>query len=173
MPTTMIEPLTFHFADDGVIPNNRLPMLVYRGALDLSGARDPAARIETLFEENGWGHGMWRDGIFPYVHYHSQIHEALGIAQGQARVRFGGDGGEVLDVNAGDIAVLPAGTGHQRLSLSPDLLVVGAYPPEGTYDLRRGSAAEHQRALATIPKVPLPKTDPVFGAQGPLVRLWS
>jgi uncharacterized protein YjlB len=58
MPTTMIEPLTFHFADDGVIPNNRLPMLVYRGALDLSGARDPAARIETLFEENGWGHGM-------------------------------------------------------------------------------------------------------------------
>jgi len=173
MPTTMIEPLTFHFADDGVIPNNRLPMLVYRGALDLSGVRDPAARIETLFEENGWGHGMWRDGIFPYVHYHSQIHEVLGIAQGQARVRFGGDGGEVLDVNAGDIAVLPAGTGHQRLSLSPDLLVVGAYPPEGTYDLRRGSAAEHQRALATIPKVPLPKTDPVFGTQGPLVRLWS
>jgi uncharacterized protein YjlB len=173
MPTTMTEPLTFHFADDGVIPNNRLPMLVYRGALDLSGARDPAARIETVFEENGWGHGMWRDGIFPYVHYHSQIHEALGIAQGQARVRFGGDGGEVLDVSAGDIVVLPAGTGHQRLSLSPDLLVVGAYPPEGTYDLRRGSAAEHQRALATIPKVPLPKTDPVFGTQGPLVRLWS
>ena len=173
MPTTMIEPQTFHFADDGVIPNNRLPMLVYRGALDLSGVRDPAARIETVFEENGWGHGMWRDGIFPYVHYHSQIHEVLGIAQGQARVRFGGDGGEILDVSAGDIAVLPAGTGHQRLSLSPDLLVVGAYPPEGTYDLRRGSAAEHQRALATIPKVPLPKTDPVFGAQGPLVRLWS
>jgi uncharacterized protein YjlB len=173
MPTTMIEPLTFHFADDGVIPNNRLPMLVYRGALNVSGVRDPAARIETVFEENGWGHGMWRDGIFPYVHYHSQIHEALGIAQGQARVRFGGDGGEVLDVNAGDIAVLPAGTGHQRLSLSPDLLVVGAYPPAGTYDLRRGSAAEHQRALATIPKVPLPKTDPVFGTQGALVRLWS
>jgi hypothetical protein len=68
-----------------VIPNNRLPMLVYRGALDLSGVRDPAARIETLFEENGWAHGMWRDGIFPYVHYHSQIHEVLGIAQGQAR----------------------------------------------------------------------------------------
>ena len=170
---TMIEPLTFYFADDGVIPNNRLPMLVYRGALDLSGARDPAAQIETLFEENGWGHGMWRNGIFPYVHYHSQIHEALGIAQGQARVRFGGDGGEVLDVSAGDIAVLPAGTGHQRLSLSPDLLVVGAYPPEGTYDLRRGAAAEHQRALTTIPKVPLPRTDPMFGAQGPLVRLWS
>jgi uncharacterized protein YjlB len=107
------------------------------------------------------------------VHYHSQIHEALGIAQGQARVRFGGDGGDVLEMSAGDIAVLPAGTGHQRLSLSPDLLVVGAYPPEGTYDLRRGSAADHQTALQTIPKVPLPATDPVFGAQGPLLRLWS
>src|SRR3569833_1775890 len=102
------EPLTFVFADAGVIPNNPLPFLVYRGALDLSAARDPAAAIEQVFEQNGWGHGMWRDGIFPFVHYHSQIHEALGIAQGQARVRFGGDGGEVLDVSAGDIAVLPA-----------------------------------------------------------------
>jgi len=115
---------------------------------------------------------MWRNGIFPFVHYHSQIHEVLGIAHGHARVRFGGDHGEVLDVAAGDIAVLPAGTGHQRISATPDLLVIGAYPPEGHYDLCRGTAAEHARASATIPRVPLPETDPLYGATGPLTRLW-
>lgn len=166
------EPLAFQFADDGAVPNNRLPFLVYRGAIDLARVKDPAATIEKIFEKNGWGHGMWRNGIFPFVHYHSQIHEVLGIAHGHARVRFGGDSGEVLDVVAGDVAVLPAGTGHQRISATPDLLVIGAYPPEGHYDLCRGTGAEHARALATIPRVPIPETDPLCGAGGPLTRLW-
>jgi uncharacterized protein YjlB len=87
-------------------------------------------------------------------------------------VRFGGANGEELEVAAGDVAVLPAGTGHQRLSASGDLLVVGAYPPEGTYDLCRATPAMRQRALATIPQVPLPATDPLYGADGPLLRLW-
>ena len=93
------------------MPNNRLPFLVYRGAIDVARVSDPAAAIEKTFEKNGWGHGMWRNGIFPFVHYHSQIHEVLGIAAGKARVRFGGDHGEELEVEAGDVAVLPAGTG--------------------------------------------------------------
>ena len=166
-----LEPLTFRFADDGAVPNNPLPFLVYKGAFD-AGVRDPAAQIERTFEKNDWGNGMWRNGIYPFVHYHSQIHEVLGIAAGTARVRFGGNNGEELDVEAGDVAVLPAGTGHQRLSATPDLLVIGAYPPSGHYDLCRGTTAEHARALATIPRVPLPATDPLFGADGPLTRLW-
>jgi uncharacterized protein YjlB len=55
---------------------------------------------------------------------------------------------------------------------SADLMVIGAYPPNGKYDLCRGSKAEHARALASIPQVPLPAADPVFGPQGPLVALW-
>jgi len=58
------------------------------------------------------------------------------------------------------------------LSKSADLMVIGAYPPNGKYDLCRGSKAEHARALASIPQVPLPGADPVFGPQGPLVALW-
>src|ERR1700704_137243 len=77
-----IQPLTFVFADDGAVPNNPLPFLVYRGAIDVSRMPDPATAIEKAFDENGWGHGMWRNGIFPFVHYHSQTHEVLGIAKG-------------------------------------------------------------------------------------------
>lgn len=165
----MIEPLTFFFADDGAVPNNRLPFLVYKRAFD---GRDLGSAIENTFRRNDWGHGLWHNGIFPFVHYHSQIHEVLGIARGHARVRFGGDKGEELEVEAGDVAVLPAGTGHQRLSSSADLLVIGAYPPQGHYDLCRGTSAEHARALQTIPRVPSPNSDPLFGADGPLIRLW-
>jgi uncharacterized protein YjlB len=164
------EPLAFRFADDGAIPNNSLPFLVYRGAI--GDRADLADAIERTFARNGWGHGLWRNGIYPFPHYHSMIHEVLGIARGRARVRFGGARGEELDVAAGDVAVLPAGTGHQRLSATSDLLVIGAYPPRGRYDLCRGTTAEHTRALGTIPQVPLPETDPLFGATGPLTRLW-
>jgi uncharacterized protein YjlB len=169
---TAIEPLTFVFADDGAVPNNPLPFVVYRGAIDVARVRDPATAIEQTFSKHGWGHGMWRNGIYPFVHYHSQIHEVLGIAKGSARVRFGGAAGEVLEVVAGDVAVLPAGTGHQRLAASADLLVIGGYPPDGHYDLCRGSATEHARALTTIPRVPLPETDPLRGTDGPLPKLW-
>jgi uncharacterized protein YjlB len=166
-----IDPLAFRFADDGLVPNNpTLPFLVYRGAVEVAG-RDPAAAIERRFAANGWG-DMWRNGIYPFTHYHSRIHEALGVARGRARVRFGGAAGEELEIAAGDVAVLPAGTGHQRLTASGDLLVVGAYPPAGTYDLCRATAAMHRQALATIPHVPLPATDPLYGADGPLITLW-
>ena len=169
---TLIEPEALTFADDGSVPNNpKLPLLLYRGAIDLKGSANPEERIEQAFADNRWGE-MWRNGIFPYVHYHSMIHEVLGIARGRAKVRFGGNGGREIDVMAGDVCVLPAGTGHQGLWASPDLMVIGAYPPSGKYDLCRGSKAEYARALTVIPEVPVPPTDPVYGAAGPLVRLW-
>ena len=166
------KPRAFRFADDGVTPNNpKLPFVIYKGAVRLAGATDPAAVFEVLFAANRWG-DSWRNGIYNYLHYHSRIHEVLGIARGQARVRFGGNDGKEVDVKAGDVAILPAGTGHQLVMTSEDLLVVGAYPPAGTYDLCRGTPEEHERALKSIPKAPLPKSDPVYGAAGPLTRLW-
>ncbi len=169
-----LEPLTFLFKDDGAVPNHpRWPMLVYKGALDLSKSRDPEDDIEKMFAANGWGHGGWRNGIYPFAHYHAMIHEVLGIARGTATVRFGGDAGEVLDVEPGDVAVLPAGTGHQRLSASGDLVVIGGYPPTGTYNLCRGDhPADRLAALKTIPDVPQPGSDPVTGRDGPLLGLW-
>jgi uncharacterized protein YjlB len=173
MPAKPTEPETFLFADDGFVPNNaRLPFLIYRGAIDLIGIRDPEHEIENIFRKNSWG-DLWRNGIYPYVHYHSMIHEGMALARGRAKVRFGGSKGSEIELSQGDVAVLPAGTGHQCLSHSNDLVVIGAYPKSGRFDLCRGAKAEHAKAIKSIPKVPLPDTDPVFGKEGPLLRLWN
>ena len=167
------EPLTFLFADDGSVPNNPLlPLVVYRGVIEVGSARDPESEIEQIFMANGWSHGMWRNGIYPYPHFHSMTHEALGIARGSARVRFGGEHGKEIEVRAGDVAVLPAGTGHQRLSDTAGLSVIGGYPAGGCYDLCRGGGTERAQALQSIARVPLPASDPLLGADGPLLTLW-
>jgi len=166
-----IEPTTIHFADDGLVPNNPMPFLVYKSAVALDHG-EPEATIEKLFGANGWG-AMWRNGVYDFLHYHATVHEVLGIARGHARVRFGGNKGEELAIAAGDVAILPAGTGHQCLSASDDFSVVGAYPPGPPMDLQRATPENHAKAVKTIPEVRLPKTDPVMGADGPLVRLWK
>ena len=168
----MNDPLALHFAGDGFVPNNPLPMLLYKYGIDLSGTPDPEERIEAVFAENGWGREMWRNGIYEFTHFHSSIHEVLAIARGRATVRFGGSNGQEIEVGPGDVALLPAGTGHQRLKSTKDLMVIGGYPAGGTYDLCRGSKADHDRAVKAIPGVPLPDTDPVYGAGGPLLKLW-
>jgi uncharacterized protein YjlB len=160
------------FKDDGVIPNNaHWPLVLYRGAISLPDNLDAAAIMEDLFDENGWG-DSWRNGIYDYVHYHSRIHEVLGVAKGKGTVRFGGNNGRIVELKAGDVAILPAGTGHQCLNASADFLVVGAYPPSGTYD-ECTKSEEHARALKTIPKVGRPRKDPVYGSRGPLLSTWK
>jgi uncharacterized protein YjlB len=167
-----IEPLTIIFGDDGLVPNNPLPFLVYKGAVDVAGDQ-PEKAIEDLFGANGWGQDVWRNGIFDYLHFHATVHEVLGVARGSARVQFGGDHGKTLDLAPGDVAVLPAGTGHQRISASDDFSVVGAYPPGPKMQLTRPTPENHAKALTAIPNVPLPGSDPVKGEDGPLVRLWQ
>ncbi|GLR96635.1 uncharacterized protein YjlB [Bradyrhizobium liaoningense] len=85
------EPLAIVFEDDGLVPNNILPFLVYQGAVKLD-PKHPEETIEDLFERNGWG-GTWRNGVYDYLHYHATVHEVLGVARGSASVRFGGDHG--------------------------------------------------------------------------------
>ena len=166
-----VEPLTFVFADDGLVPNNPMPLLVYKQAIEVASGH-PEKTIEGLFGANDWG-DMWRNGVYDYLHYHATVHEALGVARGHARVRFGGDAGKEFEICAGDVAILPAGTGHQCLSASRDFSVVGAYPPGSRMHVTLPTPENHAKALKSIPLVKLPGTDPVKGADGPLVRLWK
>ena len=97
----------------------------------------------------------------------------MGVARGSAEVQFGGKDGRKVTIKRGDVLVLPAGTGHECLSASDDFLVVGAYPATGTYDVCRTSPEEHAKALKTVPKVPPPRRDPVYGKAGRLLHLWQ
>jgi uncharacterized protein YjlB len=86
-------------------------------------------------------------------------------------VRLGGPDGRDLEVAAGDVLVLPAGTGHRRLEAGADLLVVGAYPPGQSGDIQRGPATAAM--AAAIAALPPPASDPVEGPDGPVLRAWS
>jgi uncharacterized protein YjlB len=155
-----VEPQALRFADDGAIPNHpRFPALVYAS---VPGVADGPEAAEALFARNGWV-AQWRSGVFPFHHFHATAHEALAVAAGGTTLQLGGPSGPVLDVRAGDVLVLPAGTGHRRLGSDEGLLVVGAYPPGQDWDLRRGDPAEHDEVAARIARVADPASDPVTG----------
>lgn len=160
---------TYRFADDGIVPNSPLPLVVYRGALPDNG--DVASACEAMFAKNGWP-DSWRNGIYPHHHYHSTAHEVLGIAGGSTRVRLGGEHGQTVELRAGDVVVFPAGVAHKRESASGDLLVIGAYPRGQRPDLCRAEPVRHDRAVGNVGAVPLPDTDPVTGRAGPLLDCW-
>jgi uncharacterized protein YjlB len=165
------KPVSLHFADDGIIPNNpRFPVLFYRGAVAFRPGFEPAAIIDRVFESNSWGRS-WRDTVYDFVHYHSQVHEAMGVASGTAKIECGGVKGRQVSVRPGDVIILPAGTGHRLIEASRNFLVVGAYPEHGTYDECTDSR-ERPDAIKRVAKVPRPAKDPLYGQNGPLTQRW-
>ncbi len=164
------EPEKMVFEDDGQIPNSELPLLIYR---DVFAEREEegAAWLEEKFAANNW-RNSWRNGIYDYHHYHSITHEVLGVYAGSGLLHLGGEQGQRVTVEAGDVIIIPAGVGHKCLE-DNGLKVVGAYPEGRSYDLKEGLKDERPEADENIAAVPLPATDPLYGKSGGLTDVWK
>ena len=142
----------------------RWPLLVYPEALKQASAE----AFEDLFNRNRWP-AAWRNGVFPFHHFHSNSHEVLGVYEGEVTVQFGGDAGVAVTAKPGDVIVLPAGTRHKKISSRGALGIVGAYPEGSEPDTCRSPV---KGELEKISRVPLPACDPVYGPGGPLFTFW-
>ena len=160
----MKTPKQFYFRKASDVPNNPLPVLIFRAVLSRN-SKNKARRFRETFRGHGWV-GIWTDTIYDYTHFHSNAHEVLGIAEGKVELRLGGARGRTFNLQAGDVVVLPAGVGHRRTGSDEGLKVVGAYPHgQASFNIKRKG---HR-----TPRVGLPRTDPVFGKKGPLILSWG
>nr|WP_320013529.1 hypothetical protein [uncultured Desulfobacter sp.] len=162
---------SYVFKDDGTYPNNILPLVFLKQAIQSTGPISPFT-IENVFHENKWVN-CWRNGLFAFHHYHSTAHEALGIYCGWVTAQLGGPDGKIVTIEAGDVVVIPAGVAHKNIDQSPDFRVVGAYPTGQVPDMKYGKPGERPTADQNIQSIDLPEYDPVYGKTGPLMELWS
>lgn len=159
---------TYRFKDDGMIPNHpNWPVILYPGVL-----RSREQEIEAVFNKNNW-RNSWTGGVFSYHHYHSNTHEVLGVMSGSVKLQLGGEQGITVTAAAGDVILLPAGTGHKKIEASHDFQVVGAYPDGMQHNTHTGEPGERPKVLQDIKQVSLPAQDPVFGSDGPLPNHWG
>lgn len=165
------EPEQYFVHDDGIFPNNSLPVLFYRNAL-----RFPlmfhARWLEMLFSTNNWSNN-WRAGIFIYPHYHSNTHEVVGVYKGKTALQISGPTGPILNIAKGDVIIIPAGVAHRNMGSENDVQCVGGYPGGRHYDMNYGRQSERPAADRNIAQVPLPSSDPLLGPGEGLARIWG
>jgi uncharacterized protein YjlB len=170
MPVENSKPEQHFYKDDGKIPNSKYPVLIYRNVHKGTGD-DAADWFADQFEKNGWTKS-WRDSIYKFHHYHSTAHEVLGVYDGSATVQLGGEHGEHMQIKAGDVIILPAGTGHKQITADDAFSVVGAYDGGRDWDVMRGEPEDRPIADRNINNVPMPAKDPLTGAKNGLTKLW-
>lgn len=164
-------PEIYHFTDDGIIPNSKHPVLIYRNVFSLN-PEAGADWLEEKFAENSWTNSFrWR--VYDYHHYHSNTHEALGVYAGEALLQLGGEDGAQIEVRPGDVIILPAGTGHKSLRHNDAFKVVGAYPEGIEPDLIKITDPRPKDVREKVDQLPLPENDPLYGkSDNGLLSLW-
>lgn len=156
---------------DGTFPNSVLPVLVYKNMIDFGTGGHPTI-AEHILESNNWKNS-WRNGIYNYHHYHSITHEVLVVYSGKCHLQLGGDDGILLEINKGDVIVIPAGVAHKNAGSTEDFKCVGAYPNGLDFDINLGKAGERPAADNNIANVQTPSADPILGKHGPLLQYWA
>lgn len=156
----------------GGVPNNALPVLLYRQVLPAD-ADDAAVWFEQRFAQHEWP-ARWRYPVFTYTHFHTNTHthEVLGIYAGEAHIQLGGDAGPVVTLRTGDAVLIPAGVGHKQIDASADFMAVGAYPEGFSPDKFLDEPAQLTQTLNQVAQVTTPSHDPLYGKAGGLATCW-
>lgn len=203
----MAEIKQYHLFPTDLIPNSPCPLLHYKKVLAKRPNTSHCDPVEVwnTFTKNEWDvQWIFRYGPTQLSHYHSKAHECMAVLSGTAKIRFGvadtspdmhantygsawEDGGVMLQAEAGDIFIIPAGVAHKTYDTKPDAEFALLSPGTG-----HGIEAEDPRkALSGIEldgftmmgaycgggwdfvaaggdfekvwSVPKPRLDPVFG----------
>lgn len=160
----------YYLKDNGIFPNSSLPVILYKNVLQLGIL--PFSTIRRLFRLNNWTNS-WKNGIFNYHHYHSITHEVLGVYRGKTTLLLGGAEGVKIEIEKGDVLIIPAGVAHKNLESQDQIKCVGAYPQGKEYDMNYGRMEERPQTDRNIKKVPTPQKDPIFGLDGGIINYWK
>ncbi len=162
----------YRLKDDGIFPNNdNMDVILYKGVLNVPSFFS-SLKIRQLFYKNNWGNA-WANGVYTYHHYHSIVHEVMGIYGGKTTLLLGGEDGIKMEVETGDVLLVPAGVAHKNLGKENQVKCVGAYPYGENYDMKYGKPDERPLADENIKRALLPSWDPVFGEQGEMHKYWK
>ncbi|GME45579.1 hypothetical protein GTA08_BOTSDO04745 [Neofusicoccum parvum] len=171
------EPEKYSVKPNAHCPNSSFPILVYRGVLP--NPLDEASTSEFL-QRNQWEKkGTW--GAITTKHFHPNTHECYGIFQGSSELVLGegglDEGGGVrFTVGAGDVVVVPAGVAHASISSGGGYKYIGVYPrgsPKWRNEWGKREVGEGDPLFDEIKAVPVPECDPVWGRNGPLLKIWK
>lgn len=163
---------SFLLHDDGVFPNNSsLPVIHYKKVFSIP-SFFAARAIKKHFAAHGWTNS-WKGTIHHVNHYYSTTHLVLGAYRGRAELMLGGDKGIRIWFEEGDVLTIPAGVAHKKLDPTAHMSCIGAYPEGRSVDLMVGARNERPAADRSIELIPLPRKDPVFGADGELMFHWK
>ncbi|PLB47661.1 hypothetical protein P170DRAFT_409879 [Aspergillus steynii IBT 23096] len=119
-----------------LIPNSPKPLLLYKNCFLRDDRTVDATLAYDTFKKNGWD-AQWVTtyGHYQRSHYHPATHEVMVVLSGPGRIRWGtadldenphnhtyGKGSEngalYVDVNAGDLFVIPAGVTHKSFDVN-------------------------------------------------------
>lgn len=136
----MVEITQYHLFPTELIPNSPRPLLHYKNVLPKHPTTTHCnpVHVWNLFTKNEWDvQWIFRYGPTQLSHYHSQAHECMAVLSGTAKIRFGvadtspdmhenthgsawEDGGIILQAEAGDVFIIPAGVAHKTHDTKPD-----------------------------------------------------
>ncbi|TVY42796.1 Uncharacterized protein LOCC1_G004901 [Lachnellula occidentalis] len=129
-----VQPEIYYLQQTRFVPNNRLPVLIYRNVLP-----QPHTEIsaQEMLGKNHWTNkGTW--GAVPRHHFHPNTHECYGVLQGHSTLLIGRgplDNDEERSVcsvstelKPGDVIILPAGVADCSIDNDADYSYTGLYP---------------------------------------------